>query len=34
MQGGPFKIDSDHKSILRKSDLAGRGQMLLEMIRD
>jgi len=29
MNGGPFKIDNKHKSILTKSDLAGRGQMFM-----
>jgi len=28
MNGGPFKIDSDYKSVLRKIDLAGRGGMI------
>ncbi len=27
MNGGPFKIDSEHKSVLRKSDLTGGGRM-------
>ena len=31
MNGGPFKIDSEYKSILTKSDLAGRGSMFIEM---
>jgi hypothetical protein len=30
MNGGPFKIDSEHTSILRKSDLKGNGRMLIE----
>jgi len=31
MNGGPFEIDSDHKSILRKSDLKGAGNVIFEM---
>ncbi len=27
MNGGPFKIDSEYKSILRKSDLTGNGRI-------
>ena len=30
MNGGPFEIDSEHKSVLRKSDLTGNGRMLIE----
>jgi hypothetical protein len=30
MNGGPFEIDSEHKSVLRKSDLAGNGHTLIE----
>ena len=28
MNGGPFEIDSKHKSILRKSDLKGNGRTM------
>jgi hypothetical protein len=31
MNGGPFKIDSEHRSILRKSDLAGSGRIFTGM---
>ena len=31
MNGGPFKIDSEYKSILTKKDLAGRGQVFFNI---
>ena len=34
MNGGPFEIDSDHKSILRKSDLKGAGGMIFETMAE
>lgn len=29
MNAGPFKIDTDHKSVLRKTDLTGPGRMVI-----
>ncbi len=34
MNGGPFEIDSDHKSTLRKSDLKGAGGMVFEAMTE
>ena len=31
MDGGPFEIDSEYKSVLRKSDLTGNGRMSMEV---
>lgn len=30
MNAGPFEIDEEHKSVLRKSDLQSRGRMVFE----
>jgi hypothetical protein len=30
MNGGPFPIDQDHKSVLRKAALQGNGRMLID----
>jgi len=34
MNGGPFEIDSDHTSILRKSDLKRAGGMIFEAMAE